>query len=97
MKAFLQFISCLCLAFGLALIVAGMSFQSPSSLSEQLNRMVQPDSQPTTRETARAVCTGLGAGFATIGTLGLAVPWINALVRNRTQSPKPRHNDPPSA
>lgn len=81
---FSQIISMLAIALGVAFLVAGSSL-SPSfpnemaAMAQNFGRNVSPE--------VPAFLKGIGAGFLTLGLLGLVVPWVNVLIAHFRQPP----------
>ena len=78
----------LAVAFGVGLLVAGRTL-APPSLPDQIASQYSPaewrlvsNSERQDRDVAMA-CNGFGAGFLTLGLLGLILPRIDLLLQDR--------------
>jgi hypothetical protein len=97
MRIFLQIVSVLFIAIGVGLLVAGRSAQPAFGVDSSGDPMRAQAWSAHNAEfyvTLAVVLKGTGAGFLTLGILGLLVPWANTLIYNRRTTPDQVYSPP---
>ncbi|MDX2038708.1 MAG: hypothetical protein SFX72_18830 [Isosphaeraceae bacterium] len=84
MRAFLQVVSIFSIAIGMGLVIGGNVYLGDSSrdMGQQMRAFAMND-RDDDRRAFGAALFGTGGAFLTLGTLGLVVPWGNALIYGR--------------
>jgi hypothetical protein len=84
MRTFLQVISIFAIALRMGLVIGGNVYLGDSSrdVGQQMRAITMND-RDDGRRSFGAALFGTGASFLTLGTLGLVVPWGNALIHGR--------------
>ncbi len=90
MRSLLQFASVLALALGVGLVVAGQSMSTgwrSGDMSQMMRSLERSSREAQEERMMTSMLFGFGAGFLSLGALGLIVPWCNALVYGRKAPP----------
>lgn len=86
MRRFAQVVCILAIAIGAGLFSFGRYLEPQIDLKNpaEMVRLMQ-DYRASDQHFTASVCSGVGIGFLTLGSFGLIVPWINLLLKTRTQ------------
>ena len=96
MRRFAQAVCVLAIAIGSGLFSFGRYLEPQIDLKNPVEvAHLLSDYRAADQHFTASVCSGVGIGFLTLGTLGLVVPWINALMR-KASGPQPSLSEPPS-
>ena len=96
MRRFAQAVCILAIAIGSGLFSFGRYLEPPIDLKNPADVVrLMGDYRTTDQHFTASVCSGVGIGFLILGSLGLAVPWINVLMlKPCVQQPLP--SEPPN-
>ncbi len=90
MRRFAQVVCILAVAIGAGLFSFGRYLEPQVDLTNPADvvRLMQ-DYRASDQHFTASVCSGVGIGFLTLGSFGLAVPWINMMLKARAQPSSP--------
>ncbi len=93
MRGLLQTVCVIAFALGAGLFATGLYLRPKLDLADPAAVARDFDLQPEEKREQTARFLGSGIGFMVLGSLGLAVPWINTLLYRPANPSSPRITD----